>query len=87
MGDISRLEKVFQLVEKSALSDEAKQSFALRRLQLMEEYSPSLIKLVTTDCIVYHNWGTLVFLNFGLNSDLKGFHEIIYDRDTQHCNH
>ena len=46
MGDITKVEKVFQLVEKSALSDEAKQSFALRRLQLMEEYTPSLIKLV-----------------------------------------
>ena len=52
MGDITRVEKVFQLVEKSALSDEAKQSFALRRLQLMEEYSPSLIKLVI---INYHS--------------------------------
>ena len=50
MGDITRVEKVFHLVEKSALSDEAKQSFALRRLQLMEEYSPSLIKLVTIPC-------------------------------------
>ena len=69
MGDITRVETVFQLVEKSALSDEAKQSFALRRLQLMEEYSPSLIKLVFTDCYPiilepntssHGDWGTLV---------------------------
>ncbi|XP_065919620.1 pre-mRNA-processing factor 39-like isoform X2 [Dysidea avara] len=45
MGDITAVEKVFSLVEKSALSEEAKQGFARRRLQLMEEYSPSLTKL------------------------------------------
>ena len=64
MGDISRVEKVFQLVEKSALSDEAKQSFALRRLQLMEEYSPSLIKLVTNHYKLYCTLGDFGALNF-----------------------
>ena len=54
MGDITAVEKVFSLVEKSALSEEAKQGFARRRLQLMEEYSPSLTKWVPWDFL--YSW-------------------------------